>query len=432
MCSDAPTPPDPNPGMIENAEAMKEIAKMQQDTSREYLDFAKDQYNQNKGFFTELANRQLQMSEEQAARSQEYADYERNTFRPMEQRMVKEAQDYNTESKRQQIADQAAADTRASFATAKTDTLNNLKRYGINPNSGRFAAINAQLGITEAAATAGNMTRARNQAETVGHAMKYDAVGLGRNLATNSATAAATSLNAGNSAGANRTAAGQQMGAAYGQSSGMMGAAVSSYGASTNAYGQDFNARMASHNAQAQAAESKNAGIGQLAGMAMMMSSEDVKENKKDVPEGKALKGLKKLRVEKWDYKPGVADEGKHIGPYAEEFKEEFGIGDGKTIKYQDAIGVTMKAVQDLSEKVDKLEKRGLKSAPKKLANGGHVRGKGGPVDDKIDAKLSNGEYVLPADTVKKVGVDALNRLVASTHTPAHIQRKQNGLKGKA
>lgn len=44
-------------------------------------------------------------------------------------------------------------------------------------------------------------------------------------------------------------------------------------------------------------------------------------------------------------------------------------------------------------------------------ATGGHVRGAGGPTDDKIPAMLSNGEYVVRAAAVKKIGVDNLDRL---------------------
>jgi hypothetical protein len=44
---------------------------------------------------------------------------------------------------------------------------------------------------------------------------------------------------------------------------------------------------------------------------------------------------------------------------------------------------------------------------------------------------LSNGEYVLPADTVKKIGVKKLDKVVKETHTPAAVQRKRKALKGK-
>lgn len=55
----------------------------------------------------------------------------------------------------------------------------------------------------------------------------------------------------------------------------------------------------------------------------------------------------------------------------------------------------------------------------------GLVRGPGGPVDDMIPAMLSDGEYVLPADTVKAIGKKKLDKVVKKTHTPAAIQRKR-------
>ena len=65
------------------------------------------------------------------------------------------------------------------------------------------------------------------------------------------------------------------------------------------------------------------------------------------------------------------------------------------------------------------------------LADGGAVKprgfvvGKGTGTSDSIPARLSNGEYVLPADTVKAVGVEALDSLRAATHTPVkHEQAK--------
>lgn len=58
------------------------------------------------------------------------------------------------------------------------------------------------------------------------------------------------------------------------------------------------------------------------------------------------------------------------------------------------------------------------------LADGGRVHprgfvaGKGTATSDSIPARLSNGEYVLPADTVRAVGVEALDALRESTHQP--------------
>ena len=59
------------------------------------------------------------------------------------------------------------------------------------------------------------------------------------------------------------------------------------------------------------------------------------------------------MPVEKWKYKEG--DDTEHMGTYAEDFTKATGTGDGKRIEAVDAIGITMKAVQDLDKKVEKL-----------------------------------------------------------------------------
>nr|WP_312375012.1 hypothetical protein [Delftia acidovorans] len=57
--------------------------------------------------------------------------------------------------------------------------------------------------------------------------------------------------------------------------------------------------------------------------------------------------------------------------------------------------------------------------------SGGMVRGPGTGTSDSIPARLSHGEYVLPADTVAAVGQGALDQLRAATHTP--VQRYADG-----
>lgn len=51
-------------------------------------------------------------------------------------------------------------------------------------------------------------------------------------------------------------------------------------------------------------------------------------------------------------------------------------------------------------------------------ASGGYISGKGGPTDDKIPAMLSNGEYVLKASAVDRIGVDTLDQLNHGTFVP--------------
>ena len=82
-------------------------------------------------------------------------------------------------------------------------------------------------------------------------------------------------------------------------------------------------------------------------------SSRDYKE--RNAPAGDVLDKVAELSVERWRYKPHLVGEPnpvEHIGPYAEDFKEAFGIGDGKTISSVDAIGVLFRAVQELTAEV--------------------------------------------------------------------------------
>jgi hypothetical protein len=46
------------------------------------------------------------------------------------------------------------------------------------------------------------------------------------------------------------------------------------------------------------------------------------------------------------------------MGPMAQDFKEMFGVGDGKVIMTVDAVGVLYGAIQALATKVEELEAR--------------------------------------------------------------------------
>ncbi len=87
-----------------------------------------------------------------------------------------------------------------------------------------------------------------------------------------------------------------------------------------------------------------------------IVSAKRLKKYKR--PTRPLLAAVEMLPVERWKYKKGVADEGEHIGPYAEDFRELFGVGDGETINVIDALGVCLKAIQELSAKVNELESR--------------------------------------------------------------------------
>lgn len=103
-----------------------------------------------------------------------------------------------------------------------------------------------------------------------------------------------------------------------------------------------------------QANKSQRTGLfGTVIGIgAALLSSEHVKDHKR--PEKNLLKRLKDVRVEKWRY---IGEDTDHVGPYAEEFNDAFGVGqeDHGKISVIDALGISLGAIKELNERVESL-----------------------------------------------------------------------------
>ena len=87
--------------------------------------------------------------------------------------------------------------------------------------------------------------------------------------------------------------------------------------------------------------------------------SKEPKEGRpaRQIDHEETLSKVEKLPVERWRYKEGLGlGDRDHIGVYAEDFTEEFGVGDGETINYLDAIGIGLSATKGLAERVHKIE----------------------------------------------------------------------------
>lgn len=345
--------------------AVGQAAKENAAVAREQLAFSKTVYEENKprqakmdALAEQVVNQQLELGAQSAELSQDYTDYMKGTFRPIEQALAGESATAGGVADQERLAGQAGVDVSTNFEAGREAQKRDLGRVGTNPNSGAYLSADTSSRVMEAATRAQAMNNARENAKNIGWAKKMDVANVGRNLPSSQATSAGLALNA-NSAAVNTAAVpmstanqnAAQMNAGY-------AGAVNANTASGNLYLGQYGANLQSYNAKNQAEADKWSGVGQLATTAYMMSSKKVKENKRAVDPEIVLKGLKKLPVEKWDYKKGVADDGTHIGAYAEDFKKEFGTGgDGKSISVVDAIGVSMAAIKGLSKQVDRIER---------------------------------------------------------------------------
>jgi hypothetical protein len=335
------------------AEASKEAAKIMADLGYAELDFAKLAYDETKPLLFDIGNTQVEAMRQNMVQGEDYYNYMKSTYRPVEQKLVAEAQQFNTEAERNRLSREAAGTYEQQAAIQKDAQMRQMASMGLNPNSGRAMATRNAMGLQGAAARAGLMTNAREQAKNVGYARMMDAAGLGRNLPGASAGAYQLATGAGNAAGANFQAPGTQL---------MQGNAM---GVNTIGSGQQMKVQGLSNvlNAQTQMAISDNnqsSPFGAILGAGLnyfMGSSKDFKYKLDDIDPISVSYKFEKLDIDRWEYKEGYGDERVHIGPYAEDV-QELGMGDGKMVDLLSMIGMTMAAVQGIAQRLAKLEEK--------------------------------------------------------------------------
>jgi hypothetical protein len=149
--------------------------------------------------------------------ARDYYDYMRSTYRPVERGLVAEAQRFDTEAYRDQLAAQAAADAGRAFTATQAASQRAMGAMGVNPASGRFAGMQNQANLGLAAQRAAAMTGTRQQAQQMGYARKLDVTGLGRGLPGASTAAYGSATGAGTAAGQSYMAPGNQFANIFGQ-----------------------------------------------------------------------------------------------------------------------------------------------------------------------------------------------------------------------
>lgn len=286
-----------------------------------------------------------------------------------------EAAGYDTAARQAEAAAGAKSDVLTAASDARATAARQAAAMGVRPDSGRGAGIDRSVELSTALASAGAQNEARQDLRDRGTAMR--------------ATALNQQIGANNSVIANSGAATRDIVDVGSQELGLNQGVIGLKQGATGIMGDGYNLKMSANSAKAAgmlghaqdvaaATSQETAGfwnaIGTGAGLLLggskpwILSDEELKEDKQPIPEGEALEQVENMPVERWRYKEGVADEGEHIGTYAQDFAEQTGEGDGTGIPVQDAIGVTMKAVQDLSAKVDRIAAATGITDPRKAA----------------------------------------------------------------
>jgi len=351
MCSSSAPAPDPAIGQaaLANVEISKEMLKYYREKDAESKP-ARDQAIQ---LAMDQAKVQTETAKKQNAMADETYDYTKSTFRPLEQKIASDALGYDTQARRDAEAAQAQADIGSAGDAARITLARDVASRGGDVNSGNFTASLANASVREAAAKAAAGNQARKNVEAVGAAKVADAAALGRGIATTNATQTQLGLQAGNSAVGNAQVPGNITAQ---QVSGMNQTGSAAAGVNSSA----GNLLLGQYNASKTQGTSLGdiAELGKAGAAIYALSDKNKKTNRKKLKTDIALAAARKMPVESWKYKRGVADSGKHIGPMAQSVKAALGdkaAPNGKKVDLISMVGVTLAAVQELDKKVQRM-----------------------------------------------------------------------------
>lgn len=312
-------------------------ARVSADIAREQWDYAKgtlmpyymDRQERLDDLTGQVTDAQLGIQRQAADQALDLYNYQRDTFRPVEQSIVAEAMRDSTPEAYQRLAADAAARTGMAFTNSMAAAERDLRGRGVSAGSARGVSASRQAAISAALAGGAQFNNAYDQAQQRGYARKLDAAGLGRNLSGASTAAYGAATGAGSAAAgagndASRTAASTiGTGVQYGQLS------AQSMGNSINAN----NSVMQTQAAQGDPfTEILGTGLGIWAGKGFPTSD---KRKKRGISRVKpsALEAIEDTPVSQWKYREDVTDldgreldsETTHVGPMAQDVRRTMG-----------------------------------------------------------------------------------------------------------
>lgn len=347
---------------------MNEAAKANAHLSKEAFNWFQAEYARtapqreaSQARANEISDAQLASMKQQDAITKDYWDYQKNTFRPLEEGIVADSQTYDTAARRQAESDAAVADVNQQVAAQRSASARELARSGVSPESGKSQALVAAGDIGAAKAAAGASYQARKGVELQGYARKMDAANLGRNLASNQATSAGVALQQGNAAAGNSMQANQAAMSGAGLMQTGFNTAIQGNQSAGNLYGQAAQIKAQSGGDMFGDLLSGAGGImSGLGAMGVTFSDENMKEGIDRVSDEEALEQIKEVDSQKtWQYKRGAGlPTDRKTGPMAQDVQEVMGdkaAPGGKVIDLVTLNGRNMAATRALAKKVDQI-----------------------------------------------------------------------------
>lgn len=208
-------------------DSASQAAGEQTQLSREQFDWNKENYRDNilpaqqraEALNTEIANDALDSSRQQRQFANEQNQYYKSTFQPLEQQMVRDAQNYDSAENIERRSGIAAANINQQFSNARGQSARLAGRYGLTSTA--FSGPAGALERAQALGSAGAQTGAAFDTMDKAIALRAGAANFGRNMPN---TAVSFGQLGNQSSGVASGAAGAGMNATIGGSNYMNGA----------------------------------------------------------------------------------------------------------------------------------------------------------------------------------------------------------------
>jgi hypothetical protein len=179
----APPAPDYTPlvaASTQNADTARYAADKAYDTSQQQLDWARQQYADQKPQTDAFMKSMIANSDQQTQQASDAEARYKSVYQPIEDKFASEATGWNSPTRSNQQAGAAEAEVATQFNQARNASQSALESYGIDPSQTRYAALDLGTRVQQAAAQATAGTQSRVQTEATGLALQGEAVNIGR------------------------------------------------------------------------------------------------------------------------------------------------------------------------------------------------------------------------------------------------------------
>lgn len=423
------------PDMSANIKTANDISKTNAANAASQYQWAQGQVAQNQNILQQIQAPTLGQQQQAAGASTAALQNYQQNYAPLEQQMVNTATNYASQANQNRAAATAEAGVGQAYNAQRQNAQRQLESYGVDPSQTRYAALDAGMRQQQAAdqAAAANQARLTTKQQAIG--LQQQALNYGAGQQAMGLNYGNQAINAGSTAGATQNnLSGTNASLAGTASLGFTNAAM---GANTSA----VNTANSQFNNQLQSAQAKNAAVSQFTNQGASMAGAFMKGGIADggvIPypeaaDGGAISALHTVHL------PAAAHM-IHAAPSGASRAAAMLSAAGSAVPGQGAAPAPVAAapaplpMSTVSQAVGPVQGAVGATLPTNMqypgsafpaaADGGQPAALSPPgVADNVIARVSPGEFVVPADVVQKKGTEFFEKLIHKYHIPAAQQR---------